>query len=187
MVIKYSPNDFLSPSTDRCLSFLPFTISNDIMRDQTYLPIVHDLYMSERTKQGLGPLMQSGLCQTRISVLDFFREIEEVVSSIVSQSEQTFFPCILCVGNSENKNLTSPQRELLLWHWKLGINMYHRVQELMRDRMLEEPLGKHIFFLPIIEPKFSSAWNCVIPVCQSCLLARAGKRTPNMKRSTACP
>jgi hypothetical protein len=60
----------------------------------------------------------------------------------------------------------------------------YRVQELMHERTFEEPLGKHTVLPPIIKPKFPSAWNFVIPVCQSCLLACARKRTPNVKRST---
>ena len=152
----------------------------------TNLPVVHDSFVSEKAKRGLGPLMRLGLCQTRMPVLDFFGEIDKVVSSIFTQSDQTFFPCFPCVGDSENKNLTSPQRELLLWHWKLGINMY-RVQELMHERMFEELLGQRTILPPIIKPKFLSAWNCVIPACQSCLLERARKRTPNVKHSMAIP
>jgi hypothetical protein len=102
---------------------------------------VHDSFISEIAKRGLGPLMHSGLSQMCIPVLDFFGEIDKVVSSIFTQSEQTFFPCFPCVGNLENKKLTSTKRELLLWHWKLGINMYW-VQELMHERTFEEPLGK---------------------------------------------
>ena len=158
------------------------TISITIEQSVTNLQVVHDSFGSE-----LGPLMRSRLCQTHISVLDFFGEIDKVVLSIFTQSEQTFFPCFPCVvGKSENKNLTSPQRELLLWHWKLDINMY-RVQELMCEWTFEEPLGQHTIQPPIIKPKLLSSWNCVIPVCQSCLLARARKRTPNVKRSTAIP
>ncbi len=57
----------------------------------------------------------------------------------------------------------------------------------MRERTFEEPLGQLTILPPIIQPKFSSAWNCIIPVCQSCLLARARKRTPNVKLSKAIP
>ena len=109
------------------------TISITIEQGLTNLPVVHDSFVSEKAKRGLGPLMRSGLCQTRISALDFFGEVDSVVSSVITRSEQTFFPCFPCVGDSSNENLTSPQRELLLWHWKLGINMY-RVQELMREQ-----------------------------------------------------
>jgi hypothetical protein len=89
------------------------TISIHIIQDHANLPVVHDSYVSEKAKRGLGPLMRCGLCQMRLSALDFFGEIDLVISSIVTQSEQSFFPFFLCVGDSENKNLSSPQRELL--------------------------------------------------------------------------
>jgi hypothetical protein len=140
------------------------TISIDIIWDQSNLPVVHDPYVSEKAKCGIGPLMWSGLCQTRLSTLKIFEQIDSVGSSIVTQSEQSFFPCFLCVSDSENKNWSSSQRELLLWHWKLGINMYW-VQELMREGTYEEPFSKRTILPPIIKLQFSSAWNCNIPVC----------------------
>ncbi len=73
------------------------TISIDIVQDLTKLPIVHDSYVSEKAERGLWSQMQSGLCQTHLSALDFFGEINSVVSSIVTQPEQSFFPCFLCV------------------------------------------------------------------------------------------
>ena len=53
--------------------------------------------------------------------------------------------------------------------------------------MFEEPLGQRTILPPFIKPKFPSARNCVIPACQSYFLARARKRTPNVKRSMAIP
>jgi hypothetical protein len=142
-----------------CTSTIIITIEQGL----TNLPVAHDSFVSEKAKRGLGPLMRSGLSQPCIPVLDFFGEINKVVSSVFTYSKQTFFPCFPCVGNSENKNLTTPQRELLLWHWKLRNNMY-QVQELMRDRSFEELLGNHTVLPPIIKPKFPSAQNCVIQV-----------------------
>jgi hypothetical protein len=126
------------------------TISIDIIWDHSNLPVVHDSYVSEKAKRGLRPRMRSGLCQMPPSALEFFGEIDLVVSSIVTQLEQSFFPCFPRVSDSENKNLSSLQRELLLWHWKLGINMYP-VQELMHERTYEEPFGKRTVFPPIIK------------------------------------
>jgi len=63
----------------------------------------------------------------------------------------------------------------------------YRVQELMRERTFEEVLGKRTVLPSIINLKFSSARNCVILVCQSCLLARAKKRSPNAKHNTVIP
>ncbi len=62
-----------------------------------------------------------------------------------------------------------------------------RIQELMRDRTYEEPLGQCTMLPPIIKAKFPSACNCVIPLCQLCLLARARKRTPGVKHTKADP
>ena len=38
--------------------------------------------------------------------------------------------CCPCVGDDASANLTGPQRELLLWHWKLGCSM-QRIQQMM--------------------------------------------------------
>ncbi len=39
--------------------------------------------------------------------------------------------CCHCVGTTSNVNLSGTQKELLLWHWKLGISR-HQFQELMQ-------------------------------------------------------
>jgi hypothetical protein len=54
----------------------------------------------------------------------------------------------------------------------------------MWERTYEEPLEQRTVLPPIIKAKFSSAQNCVIPLCESCLLARARKRTPNNVKRT---
>jgi hypothetical protein len=150
------------------------------------LPIVHDSFVSEKAKCGLAPLMQSGLCQTRLSDFDFFGDMDGFASPMVANAESNCFPCFPSIGHSDNSMLTNPQKELLLWHWKLGIGM-QRIQELMRDRTYEEPLGQHTVLPPIIKDTFLSARNCVIPLCQSCLLACACKRTPGVKHAKADP
>jgi hypothetical protein len=132
------------------------SIHIDIIQDQANLPVVHNSFVSEKAKLELAPLFWSGMCQTGLSFLDFFGEIECSVSSIISNAESNCFPCFLCVGDAENANLTSPQRELLLRHWKLGISMY-RVQELMQERTYEEPLGQRTVLPPIIKAKFPSS------------------------------
>ncbi len=69
---------------------------------------------------------------------------------------------------------------------EVGIGM-QRIQELMRDQTYEEPLGQRTVLPPIIKAKFPFARNCTIPLCQSCLLARARKRTPGVKHAKADP
>jgi hypothetical protein len=159
------------------------TISIGISRDHTNLPVVHDSFVTEKAKRALGVRMRSGLCQSRLSVLDFFTDIDQFFLTLKtltvhsSGTDQSSFQCFPCVGDSSNSNLSSAQKELLLWHWKLGINMY-RVQTLMRERTYEDPLGRRTILPPIIKPKFPSARNCVVPVCQSCLIARARNSHP---------
>ncbi len=148
------------------------TIAIGISRDLTNLPVVFDSFVTEKAKWALGACMRSGLCQMHLSALDFFGDIDQSFPLLQTLSGQSSFPCFSCVGDPLNLNLTSPQRELLLWHWKLGINM-HQVQALMRECTYEDPKGRHTILPPIIKPKFPSAKNCVIPACQSCLIAQA--------------
>ena len=86
------------------------------------------------------------------------------------------------MGAAENENISPAQKELLKWHWKLGIGMY-RIQEMMRERHYEDPDGRTTILPAIIQPKHASARNCIVPPCQSGLLARAKKRSPNVSRT----
>jgi hypothetical protein len=49
--------------------------------------------------------------------------------------------CGACVGAAENENISAAQKELLKWHWKLGIGMY-RIQEMMRKCHYVDPDGR---------------------------------------------
>jgi hypothetical protein len=53
------------------------TISNMIEQGMTSLPGVHDSFVLEKAKRGVGPLMRSGLCQTCMSVLDFLGRLKK--------------------------------------------------------------------------------------------------------------
>ena len=35
---------------------------------------------------------------------------------------------------------------------------------------------------PIVQPKFATAAKCAVPVCESCLLGRAKKRSPGVAK-----
>jgi len=60
------------------------------------------------------------------------------------------------VGAAENVNNSAAQKEILKWHWKLGIGIYH-IQEMMRERHYEDPDGRTTILPAIIQPKNSSA------------------------------
>ncbi len=105
--------------------------------------------------------MCSGLCHTRLNALDFFQDnnLEDLQIcaplGVTRPKHYTRF-CGLCVGTSENENLSASQKELLKWHWKLGISIY-RIQEIMRERHYEEPNGNKTILPAIIKPKYASA------------------------------
>ena len=90
--------------------------------------------------------------------------------------------CCPCVGTTSNANLSGPQKELLLWHWKLGISMY-RIQELMRPIKAHESSGVCHEMPPVINPIFKSTPNLKTPpLCQSCQLARSKRRVPKVNQ-----
>ena len=69
--------------------------------------------------------------------------------------------CCPCVGVEENVNLTNAQKELLLWHWILGISMNH-IQELMHVHTAKEPNVKHSLMPRVVKPKFAHTSNCPV-------------------------
>ncbi len=76
--------------------------------------------------------------------------------------------CCPCVFAASNVNLSRPQKEILLWHWNLGISMY-QIQELMRPVKAHESSGVCHEMPPVITPIFKSTPNLKIPpLCQSC-------------------
>ena len=84
-----------------------------------------------------------------------------------------------CVGVEDNVGLTNAQEKLLLWHWKLGINM-HQIHELMHVHTAKEPDGKHSLMPTVIKSKCVSTSSCPFPKCTSCELANAKKYNPQV-------
>ena len=74
-----------------------------------------------------------------------------------------------------------PQKELLLWHWKLGIGM-QCLQAMMRTCTFKYPFGRLQSHPPIIKAKFAFTFSCAIPRCQSCELAQAWQRSLKVKK-----
>ena len=91
---------------------------------------------------------------------------------------QMFYPCM---GDDSNANLTNPQRELLLWHWKLGMSM-SRAQQLMVEHEAIDANNKRVIMSQVIKPNFPFASSCSIPLCTSCQLAQAQQRKPGVTK-----
>lgn len=143
---------------DRVLMKLPqqpdLSIRHDIEipidRENTNLPLIYDVACSRVERQEIGPLFNSALSLTqkifgfsvqwKVSVEDFDYEFDAY--------KRMLFPC---VSSDQNKNLTQAQKELLLWHWKLGISM-HRIQELMRGHQSKDRNGHYEWIPPVIKP-----------------------------------
>ena len=68
----------------------------------------------------------------------------------------------------KNQDVTDPQKELIMCHWKLGIIMY-RIQELMKYQSMEYPNGNNVFLPPFILYKLRSTSKRPVPVFTSCL------------------
>ena len=63
----------------------------------------------------------------------------------------------------------------------------HRIQEMMKPQRMEDLNGSKSVMAPIIQPKLATAANCAVPVCESCLLGRANKRSPVVVKKKAVP
>lgn len=84
----------------------------------------------------------------------------------------------LCHDN--NHNLSKPQKELLLWHHRLGHAGLRWIQDLMRVQKPDvvgdtaEPA--------LITTKISGTANCPHPKCAACQFAKQHRRTPESQR-----
>jgi hypothetical protein len=144
------------------------TIPIPIDCEGTNLPVIRDSFVSNNMKKKLAPKFRSDLIAAGVHAsLDYFANVSMSRAASTLSRLQGVFPC---VGGPENENLSMPQKELLLWHWKLGIGM-QRVQSMMRKRTFEDPFGRIRVHPPIIKTRFASTASCAIPKCQSCELA----------------
>ena len=66
-----------------------------------------------------------------------------------------FHTCFPSVADKMNQQLMGTQKELLLWHEKLGINMQH-VQELMHDQVYNNGDNVDVHLPPILPTKHTT-------------------------------
>ena len=77
--------------------------------------------------------------------------------------------------SQENANLTAAQKELLLWHFRLGHAGLGWIQSLMRKQKGEQGTES---YPPIIPTSHDKARSCDKPLCEACLLGKQQRRTP---------
>ena len=71
--------------------------------------------------------------------------------------------------SEQNYNLSNPQKELLLWHYRLGHVGLHWLQDLMRKE--KGPVGSQSEG-PFIPTKHATTKSCNHPHCAACLMAK---------------
>ena len=79
--------------------------------------------------------------------------------------------------------MTDPEDELLVWHWKLDIRMYH-IKELMKEQTMEYSNGNKFVLPPVIIHKLKYTSKCPVYACTSCLLARSKKISTGTNKQT---
>ena len=149
---------------------------------KTNLPAVRDAATTKKQQLEAGPHLMATPLQRemdldyRVGIGGYVRHTPVSPANGAANMNSLCHPC---VADETNQNLTSGQKELLQWHWKLAINMKH-VQELMKPRAYK--IGDETRYCrPVILTKFKDASTCQVPKCMSCELAAMKRRSTRVK------
>jgi hypothetical protein len=103
---------------------------------------------------------------------------DQPVSASIGRADLASFlstsSTLLSVTDQTNQNLRPAQKELLLWHFKLGHAGFQWCQKLCR-------VPKDPFREQVIIPKHSNVSYCDAPLCTACQLSKQTRRTPEVK------
>jgi hypothetical protein len=153
------------------------------------LPMIHNVSTTSDEQSKIGPHLVGLIAELadiepgeRSTLNADYRSEASTFDTICSHQARAFNTCFPCVADETNQQLTGPQKELLLWHWKLGINMQH-VQELMHDRVYKTTDDDDVRLPAVIPTKHVTTKSCSIPMCMSCELAKMKARVPKVKVS----
>jgi hypothetical protein len=91
---------------------------------------------------------------------------------------QDFIQSHLSVADEANQNLTSSQRELLLWHWRLCHAHWKWVQKLFATRRPSREAPDEDTS-PILVAKTPKVSSCPAPLCAACQLGKQTRTTPD--------
>ncbi len=138
------------------------------LHDQSNVPTVFNVLCTEEERNTIGRFLRPALAKHVMTFDDDWRRsAHEVKHNLVST------PSIFSsLTDPSNVNLSSGQKELLLWHWKTGISM-SRIQELMVPHRAKDENGLQDMMPCVITPVFKTAATCPIPKCTACKLGRA--------------
>ena len=79
----------------------------------------------------------------------------------------------MSVADETNQNLTASQKELLIWHWKLGHANFQWIQTLCRHSTSDSKRC-------VLPTKFNKTSSCPAPKCVACMLGKQARRTPTL-------
>ena len=116
-----------------------------------------------------------------------FTRLEDEDFDVPTEVDYNFDLCAHlrpCITIADNPNLSPGQKEVLLWHYKLGCSL-KKIQYLMTGHARKLAGGKSVFYPPVITPKAKGSSTVPIPACATCQVARAQVRKPKSRRQTA--
>lgn len=137
------------------------------LHDQSNVHTVVNVSCTAKERETFGPLLYPAIAKHVLAFDDDWRCLAyEVEHDFLSAS---IYPTLT---DSSNVNLTEGQKELLLWHWKLGISM-SRIQKLVVPHCAKDANSLQDMMPCVITPTFKTAATCLIPRCAACELSRA--------------
>lgn len=105
--------------------------------------------------------------------------VMETLETTISSGDFSAF-----LADIENPNLSPSQKELLVWHWKLGHVNMPRIQRLMHPAKPLDSLESRKNLSPpvVFQTNRAKTHRCEVPKCQACLYAKMGKRSAGASR-----
>jgi len=146
------------------------------MDKDTNLPMMFDVSCTDDERRDVGPHFSRVCAHLRHARGFFFGKwsvTEEDIEYEFSDYMALFAPC---VTHSDNQNLSTGQKALLLWHFKLGISVKD-VQRLMNGHTANLSDGSTQYFPPVLPAEPPSAATCPLPPCPTCKIASARKKS----------
>ena len=151
------------------------------MDKDTNLPMMFNVSCTDEERATIGPHFSKACAHLRHARGFFFGKwsvTEDEVEYEFDDYMALFAPSVLpCVTQAYNQNLSSGQKALLMWHFRLGISV-DDVQQLMKGHTATLSDGSTQYFPPVIPAKPASAATCPLPPCPTCKISSARKKSP---------
>jgi hypothetical protein len=93
----------------------------------------------------------------------------------------------LSVADETNQNLTSSQKELLKWHWRLGHANMQWIQHLLSAHPSHASNGEARHDYPILCGQTPKSSSCLLPHYAACQMAKQTPRNPPINHRNHLP